>query len=132
MLNRIRWGQQQLISILDARINFNRVRDGEGTLDTPFHSVFPVTVGTSNTDNWIVERTLSRPRELIQFARYYTEGLDSEEPSDVKLKAAEPEYSGWKLDDLCSEYTNQYPGLVAITSHWKTKFFRRKYHLKRA
>jgi len=130
-VERIRWSQEQLISILDKRINFNRVRNGENPIEEPFYSVFPQTIGTANTDNWLVERTLSRPRELIQLARYYTEDLDAEEPSDDKLKTAEPEYSGWKLDDLCAEYSNQYPGLVAITSHWKTKFFRRKYHLKR-
>lgn len=131
-VERIRWSQEQLISILEERINFNRVRDGERVLDDAFASVFPLTIGTSNTDNWIVERTLSRPRELIQLSRYYTQSVDSEEPDDEKLKATEPEYSSWKLEDLCAEYQNQYPGLSAIMSHWKTKFFRHKYHLTRA
>lgn len=93
--------------------------------------MFPRTIGPANTDNWLIEKTLSRPRELIQLARYYTEDLESEAPSDEKLKAAEPEYSGWKLNDLCAEYSNQYPGLSAIFAYWKTKFFRRKYHLRR-
>lgn len=131
-VERIRWTQDQLIEILGERINFNRRRDGEDCLDDPFHSVFPHTIGTSNTDNWLIEKTLSRPRELIQLARYYTEGLESEAPSDERLKKSEPEYSNWKLDDLCAEYSNQYPGLNAIMHYWKTKFFRRKYHLKRA
>jgi len=130
-VERIRWTQDQLVAILSERINFNRRRDGEPGLDEAFFSVFPRTVGTANTDNWLIERTLSRPRELIQLARYYTEELESEDPSDDRLKAAEPEYSNWKLDDLCAEYSNQYPGLNTIMAYWKTKFFRRKYHLRR-
>lgn len=130
-VERIRWTQEQLVEILGERINFNRRRDGEAELDDPFYSVFPRTIGTSNTDNWLVEKTLSRPRELIQLARYYTEDLESEDPSDERLKDSEPEYSNWKLDDLCAEYSNQYPGLNSVMHYWKTKFFRRKYHLKR-
>jgi hypothetical protein len=130
-VERIRWTQDQLIEILAKRINFNRRRDDEDELDDAFHSVFPRTIGTANTDNWLVEKTLSRPRELIQLARYYTEDLRSDEPSDDGLKNSEPEYSNWKLDDLCAEYSNQYPGLNAVMAYWKTKFFRRKYHLKR-
>lgn len=131
-VERVRWSQEQLVEILDARINFNRQRDGLYPIEEAFYSVFPATIGTANTDNWLVERTLSRPRELIQFARYYTESLDGEQPSDQKLKDAEPEYSNWKLNDLCAEYSNQYPGLSAIMGYWKTAFFRRKYNLTRA
>lgn len=130
-VERIRWTQEQLVAILGKRINFNRLRDGEIEAIDPFHTVFPRTIGTSNTDNWLVEKTLSRPRELIQLCRYYTEDIESEDPSDERLKNSEPEYSNWKLDDLCAEYSNQYPGLNAVMHYWKTKFFRRKYHLKR-
>ena len=38
--------------------------------------------------------------------------------------------TSWKLDDLCAEYSNQYPGLSEVFSYWKSKFFRYKYHLK--
>lgn len=130
-VERIRWTQDQLISILEKRINFNRQREGYPEIDESFFSVFPRTIGTANTDNWLIEKTLSRPRELIQLARYYAEDVNDSAPSDKKLKSAEPTYSGWKLDDLCAEYSNQYPGLSSIMSYWKTNFRRRKYHLKR-
>src|SRR5690606_14642748 len=76
--------------------------------------------------------TLSRPRELIQLSRYYSERCETETPDAEALKAAEAGYSEWKLDDLCTEYSNQYPGLVDVFSYWKTKFYRYKYHLKYA
>ncbi|MGF1525660.1 MAG: P-loop ATPase, Sll1717 family [Candidatus Competibacterales bacterium] len=130
-VERIRWTQHQLIKILGERINFNRRRDGEDELDNPFYSVSPQTIGTSNTDNWLVERTLFRPRELIQLARYYTQDLKSEEPSDRRLKDSEQTYSRWKLDDLCAEYSNQYPDLISVMTYWRTNFSRHRYHLKR-
>lgn len=130
-VERLRWEKTDLMAILGERINFNRERNGLAKLPAPLYSVFPQTVGTSNTDNWLYERTLGRPRELIQLARYYTESVESPDPSDEMLKASEQGYSQWKLDDLCAEYSNQYPGLVDIFAHWKTNFFRSKYHLKR-
>jgi energy-coupling factor transporter ATP-binding protein EcfA2 len=131
-IERIRWDKSDLLQVLNERINFNRNRSELSTLNDPFNTVFPLTVGTSNTDNWLLERTLCRPRELIQLARYYTESVDGDNPSDNALKSSEQGYSSWKLDDLCTEYSNQYPGLISIFSYWKTNFFRNKYHLKRS
>ncbi len=129
-IERIRWNRDSLISLLNQRIEYNFEGAGE-KLDTDgFSAVFPKTIGTHNTDNWLIERTLSRPRELIQIARFYTEELEDDTPDDKILKSCESTYSSWKLDDLCTEYSNQYPGLSDIFAFWKTKFFRYKYHLK--
>jgi hypothetical protein len=130
-VERIRWTKQGLISLLSERVRHNYRKHGENFTDHPFEQVFPLTIGTHNTDNWLVERTLSRPRELIQLARFYTEDVEGEEPQDTILKACEAAYSSWKLDDLCTEYSNQYPGLSDIFTFWKTNFFRYKYHLAR-
>lgn len=131
-IERIRWQKEKLIDILNSRINFNRKRVMIPESGNPFITVFPETIGTSNTDNWLFERTLSRPRELIQLARYYSELITDDKPDDRLLKDAEIQYSAWKLDDLCAEYSNQYSGLVNIFTYWKTNFFRQKYHLKRS
>lgn len=131
-VERIRWDKSDLMSILNERIDFNRSQNGLSKLGDPIHTVFPHTVGTNNTDSWLYDRTLGRPRELIQLARYYTESVETDTPSADALKASEQGYSEWKLADLCAEYSNQYPGLVSIFSYWKTKFFRSKYHLKRS
>ncbi|NEX75640.1 P-loop ATPase, Sll1717 family [Aeromonas rivipollensis] len=129
-VERIRWDKDSLIKLLSARINFNREQNREEYADDAFSAVFPLTIGTNNTDNWNFERTLSRPRELIQLSRHYSERCDSNIPDAEALKVSEIGYSEWKLDDLCTEYSNQYPGLVNIFSYWKTKFYRYKYHLK--
>ena len=130
-IERIRWGTDGLISLISERIRFNFRRFDEDAGDNPFELVFPPTIGTHNTNNWLIERTLSRPRELIQLSRFYTEELQGDLPDDAVLKSCESAYSSWKLDDLCTEFSNQYPGLADIFAFWKTNFFRYKYHLTR-
>jgi len=130
-IERIRWQKDKLLEILNERIQFNRKQNNLSLAEHPFISVFPETVGTHNTINWLIDKTLSRPRELIQFSRFYSETVDDEFPNDQMLKECEYAYSIWKLDDLCSEFSNQYPGLNNIFSYWKTQFFRQKYHLKK-
>lgn len=131
-VERIRWSKESLLEVLRGRVRHNLSKRSEDASGDLFLRVFPETVGTSNTDNWLVEKTLNRPRELIQLSRYYTEQVKGSEPDGEVLKQSEKDYSGWKLDDLCSEYSNQYPNLISVFSAWKTKFFRHKYHLTRS
>jgi len=130
-VEQIRWEKDQLLDILNSRIAFNRAQQKAAAVDDEFHSVFPETIGTSNTVNWLVERTLNRPRELLQLSRSYTESIESTSPSDVGLKASEVGYSTWKLADLCSEFSNQYPGLQQFFASWRSRFPRYPYHLRR-
>jgi hypothetical protein len=75
------------------------------------------------------ERTLGRPRELLQLSRLYTENLTENSPSDKTLKDVEESYSTWKKEDLCAEFVNQYHGLDKIFDYWRHKYFRTKYQL---
>jgi hypothetical protein len=131
-IEKIRWDKDKLVSLLEMRINFARRSHGESDIQDAFDTVFTETIGTSHTANWLIDRTLSRPRELIQLARYYTEQVNSTVPNADILKDAENDYSNWKLADLCSEYGNQYPKIESVFSYWRTKFFRNKYHLNRS
>lgn len=126
-IERLRWDKSKLIELLEKRINHNRLRFGLNEINDSFFSVFPQTIGTSNTDNWITERTLGRPRELLQLSRFYSEQCQGAAPDSETLKDIEEQYSSWKLDDLCSEFRNQYPDLITIFAFWKGNFFRSKY-----
>lgn len=126
----LRWEQISLISVLEERIKFAFENSGDATPDNLFLSVFPEAVGVSETAKWMVERTLRRPRELIQLARTYTEALEKNSPNSDALKNAEETYSKWKLDDLCSEFSNQYPDVKKIFDYWRANFDRDKYHLE--
>lgn len=131
-IERIRWEKEKLIDVLRKRIDFNYIGAGIkfDNGEDLFYKIFPSTVGTSNCNNWLVERTLSRPRELIQFARIYTEMMTGDQPDPEVMKSAESEYSSMKLEDVCAEFSNQYPDLRKITDYWSSKLRRKKYHLK--
>lgn len=124
---RIKWSVDSLKEILVRRIIFNL--GANASVNDAYHDVFPDKVGKTYSEKWIFDRTLFRPRELLQFARMYTESLEENEPNAKRLKKAESQYSQWKLSDLCSEFYEQYPGLISILEWWRTKFFRHKYHL---
>lgn len=125
----VRWEPLGLKKILLERINFFFKDKGINPLLASFNSVFPPTVGVKDTMKWMYERTLGRPRELLQLARQYTEALDGDLPDSKVLRAVEENYSNWKLDDLCSEFRNQYPELKKAFDFWKTRYDRTKYHL---
>lgn len=129
-IEKISWNQDALVEMLSERIRFNFKSRNISIEGNVFNKVFPENVGKSITQNWLVERTLNRPRELIQFARIYSEKNDTTTPDSDILKDSELEYSNWKLEDLCTEYSNQYPNLLNLFNVWKTKFYRQKYHLK--
>ncbi len=127
----IKWTDDSLTNLLEERIRFNQKKLGFPTSPDPFSSVFPERIGTNLTVGWLFERTLRRPRELLQHCRIYTESLHAESPDVEMLKKAEEQYSIWKLDDLCSEFVYQYPGLKEVFDFIKREHNRSKYHLSR-
>jgi hypothetical protein len=126
----VRWTPAQLQMILESRIRYSIRRRGLSAPLDLFHAVFPAQVGVTNTMTWLANRTLGRPRELLQLSRLYTEGVPQSSPDVNVLKGVEERYSRWKLDDLCTEFSNQYPELRAVFEYWKVKFARCKYSLE--
>ncbi len=118
-IENIRWDRENLKQILDERIIYNFKENGAYLNGEPFKNVFPDQVGGIETIEWMIQRTLERPRELLQLARIYSEKNDSITPSKKILRRVEHTYSDWKLDDLCNEYMYQYPGLRTFFSYWK-------------
>jgi len=125
----VRWESDALMNILMERIRFFFHGKDVHPLIVSFNLVFPQSMGVKDTMKWLYERTLGRPRELLQLARQYTEALDGDQPDGKILSEVEETYSNWKLDDLCSEFRNQYPDLRKIFDYWKTSYDRTKYHL---
>ena len=126
---KITWEQDTLKKFLTKRIAYSNNQYTNITDEELFLKVFPEKIGTQFTINWMTDRTLRRPRELLQLSRLYTEELKDNIVSDKTLKDVEDTYSIWKKDDLCSEFVNQYPGLERIFEYWKLYFYRTKYHL---
>jgi len=74
----------------------------------------------TNSFYYVVDRTLYRPRELIQFCNEIAETARRQLvtvslPFGYKQVAeAEHFYSEGRLKDICSEYRFQYPGLQSV------------------
>jgi hypothetical protein len=82
--------------------------------------VFAETLEYRNTRsfNYVVDRTLYRPRELIQFCTQSLEKVKqvgADYPINYSvISAAESAYSEERSRDLASEYRFQYPGLLDV------------------
>lgn len=111
----IRWDEQSLIDLFYERILQVLKQDNE-ILEKENISklIFPGEINGISTLNYIISRTLFRPRELIQFCNISLDIAKKNkhhqiEPSDVQ--EAEETYSKWKLNDLAREYKTNYPFL---------------------
>lgn len=126
---KIYWTDANFQRLLAERISQSLDSKVSHDTENDFLRVFPEKIGNQFTLGWMTERTLGRPRELLQLSRLYTESLPSNSPSDEALKNVEEEYSTWKKDDLCAEFVNQYPDLDRIFEFWRNKYFRTKYQI---
>jgi hypothetical protein len=128
-IEKISWNTDTLIELVEERLKFNYRINNIPVKENIFQDIFPEKVGVVLINKWLSERTLDRPRELLQLSRLYSEKNVSTSPNSEILKSIELEYSNWKLDDLCTEYSNQYPNLNELFKFWKARFFRYKYSL---
>jgi len=63
---------------------------------------------------YLVSRTTRRPREVLQYLRlahYLAVASGHSTITSEMLLKAEEEFSGWKLEHLCSEYKYVFPGV---------------------
>lgn len=125
----ISWTQSGFQKLLAERIKQSLDHQSPEDHEQEFLRVFPEKIGNQFCLGWMSERTLGRPRELLQLSRLYTESLTDNSPSDKTLKNVEESYSTWKKEDLCAEFVNQYGGLDKIFDYWRHKYFRTKYQL---
>lgn len=77
-------------------------------------ALFDDTCRGMNGFSYVLSRTSLRPREVLQFVKHaHRVAVDAGQASiteDALLKAEE-DFSSWKLEHVCSEYTHIYPGL---------------------
>lgn len=109
----LQWSKDDLKQLLDKRIAevFRRQYTGEVV---GFADVFPSPRkgGGEIALDHMVDRTLHRPRDLLQFANEcFTLAYDRERVSWRVLRAAEASYSKKRLKSLYTEWGSVYPSL---------------------
>ncbi len=110
------WSDGQLADLVTKRIShslsfYENVKDREMDITV---SLFEGTIGGMNGFQYLLSRTSLRPREVLQFLKLshrISVNRDERKITEETLLRAEEEFSNWKLDHLCAEYTHIYPGL---------------------
>lgn len=109
---RIDWSPHTLIDLL-----VNRAAASTGAQLSPerlFGGCFPEQIRGLPAATYLVDRTLLRPRDLIQFANHCRDTAaknGNRTITEADVLEAEPQYSAWKLQDLASEYSVSFPFL---------------------
>lgn len=110
---RITWREMDLKHLIANR---GRVSAGlqETDIQQLWETFFDRTVAGEPSFDYIVRRTLMRPRELIQFCNLSlaeAQDHDHERITEADILEAEKQYSSWKVKDLAGEFSVQYPYL---------------------
>lgn len=107
----IKWNQRELRSLVEKRINhlfrYKYIKQG-----IKLYDVFPQTVRKQDTFEYLVERTLMRPRDIIAFVNIILDrAAGSANVSPRNITDAEAEYSKKRYQALCHEWMTLHPCL---------------------
>ncbi|MGH8492863.1 MAG: P-loop ATPase, Sll1717 family [Moraxellaceae bacterium] len=107
----LKWARNDLLSLIDIRIN--KVFERQYTKqDIHFSDIFPTAKWETEANAYILDRTASRPRDVMQFVNEcLLQAIDSPRISWRSLKAGEAIYSKKRLNSLFEEWEGIYPSL---------------------
>jgi hypothetical protein len=108
------WNPDSLLSIMDKRLN-KLVRNRYSGSPVSWRDLFPKKVSAVDAGDYLIERTLYRPRDIIQFCNCCIE-LSSEKPeiSAQSVRDAESTYSTLRFRSLGDEWAADYPELLHV------------------
>lgn len=111
----IEWSERQLKELINKRIGFSFRRKYSPQRQVLFEDIFTQKVKGRSAFDYIVERTLMRPRDFISFTNLCLEQGESKfeiSPSDII--SAEVRYSQYRFEALLDEWRVAYPQLQQI------------------
>ena len=107
----ITWNQRQLTDVLDTRINV-LVKNQYTKERVSYKDVLPESIGKQPIIEYMIDRTLMRPRDIIQFFNECIKTSDGKTTITQKaLIQAEGTYSRERLRALFDEWFGLYPNL---------------------
>jgi hypothetical protein len=108
----IEWTEKKLKELIDKRIGLSFRRKYSPQRQVLFDDIFALKVKNQNAFDYIVERTLLRPRDLISFTNECLKEAEHKSqisPNDVY--AAEAHYSQFRYEALVDEWRVAFPTL---------------------
>ena len=121
LIEEIYWDESALLRLMANRIRFSLSKLADANDETCWGAVFSEVLEYRQTKsfNYLVDRTLYRPRETIEFATRAAEvardrGHGGFPINYSALNEAENRYSQERTKDIAAEYRFQYPGLASL------------------
>lgn len=110
----IRWGRKEISHMVAQRMRVNLKYKATASTKEVWEKVFEGKKSATEVANYIIDRSLLRPREVLQFCRLAADHADVLKHTQITFEDvfdAENEYSQWKVDDLSNEFLYAFPGL---------------------
>lgn len=107
----LRWSKADLRAVVDKRLNllFKRRYTQDAV---SFADIFPASIANKDTFDWMLERTLMRPRDIIAFVNECMDAADGQaQISATALRRAEIEFARKRKDALLQEWRSAFPTL---------------------
>ncbi|WP_410567663.1 P-loop ATPase, Sll1717 family [Amycolatopsis sp. cmx-4-61] len=129
LIETITWTESGLLSLMAKRIRNSIPRLESGDDTEVWSSIFSEALDyrRSKSFNYLVDRTLYRPREIIQFSTQVIESAveDGSSPplNYSTVTTAEKSYSEDRTEDIASEYRFQYPGLLGVLDAFRGRIY---------
>lgn len=134
LLEEIAWDETSLLRLAANRIRHS-VRELRSAQDQDcWNAVFSETLDYRQTKsfNYIVDRSLYRPREVVQFCSQVVDlarEQHAEFPIDyATISSAEVSYSRGRAQDIAAEYRFQYPGLLQVFEVFRGRTYNLERH----
>lgn len=122
---RVEWSKNQLKALLDKRIN-HLLKHKYTTSDVYFDDIFPSKIEKQSPADYILDRTLLRPRDAIIFVNNcLIEAQGKTEITGTIIKLAEKTYSLDRIESLKYEWFVEHPYLekyINLLNHKPTGF----------
>lgn len=111
----VNWNKDQLIDLLNRRVSF-LVRGQYTQAGARAEQLLPTKVKRLRGIDYIISRTLMRPRDVILFFNKCIEqAADRPSITAEMIKRAEGEYSRLRLRAIADEWQADYPNLMVVT-----------------
>lgn len=119
IIETIRWDERTLLTVVSSRIRYSLPELAAKSDEEAWNSIFAETLQyrKSRSFNYMIDRTLYRPREIIQFCTDALEEAESQQTVPIDygvISHAELSYSDARQKDISGEYRFQYRGLQSI------------------
>ncbi|MGR9156266.1 P-loop ATPase, Sll1717 family [Rhizobium leguminosarum] len=112
----IEWNYKMLKEMIDKRISVTFRRKYSPQRQVLFDDLFTMKVKGQTAFDYMVDRTLMRPRDLISFTNECLEAADHKsEISPSNVYTAEVKYSQFRYEALLDEWRVPFPQLASIT-----------------